>query len=83
MAWLYILQSKTTGRFYIGSTNDLPRRLSEHERSHSLATRARGRWELVYQDMCETLSDARRRELQVKNWKSARRIRQLIENSIG
>jgi predicted GIY-YIG superfamily endonuclease len=42
MAFLYILQSETTGRFYVGSTPDLQRRLAEHLRGHALATRSRG-----------------------------------------
>src|SRR5216684_5991134 len=42
MAFVYILQSETTGRFYIGSTDDLERRLAEHLRGHSPATRGRG-----------------------------------------
>jgi predicted GIY-YIG superfamily endonuclease len=31
---LYILQSQTTGNFYIGSAFDLEERLSEHRRGH-------------------------------------------------
>lgn len=30
MSYLYFLQSKKTGRYYIGSTNDLDRRFKEH-----------------------------------------------------
>ncbi len=32
MAFVYILQSESTGRFYVGSSDDLERRLSEHLR---------------------------------------------------
>jgi putative endonuclease len=83
MAWLYILQSKSTGRFYIGSTNELRRRISEHQRGNCLATRGRGPWELVYQETYDMLLEARRRELQVKKWKSAARIRELIQGKDG
>jgi len=38
----YILQSKPSGQFYVGSTNDLARRLSANNLSHSLAARGRG-----------------------------------------
>jgi putative endonuclease len=83
MATLYILQSKTTHRFYIGSTNDFARRMDEHRRGHSLATRARGPWELVYQERFESLAEARRRELEIKRWKSSRMIAALIAAKIG
>jgi putative endonuclease len=83
MATLYILQSKTTQRFYVGSTNDLVRRMEEHRRGHSLATRGRGLWELVYQEHFESLADARRRELEIKRWRSAKTIAALIAAKIG
>jgi putative endonuclease len=83
MACVYILQSQTNGRYYVGSTNDLERRLSEHRRSHSLATRGRGPWNVVYQESFPTLLEARRRELQIKGWKSSKLITALIEETKG
>jgi putative endonuclease len=83
MVFVYILQSETTGRFNIGSTDDLERRLSEHLRGHSLATRGRGPWKLAYKEEFETLLDARRRELEIKRWKSAKMIQALIRGSVG
>jgi putative endonuclease len=83
MAFVYILQSETTGRFYIGSTDDLERRLSEHIRGHSPATRGRGPWKLVYTEKFETLLEARRRELEIKRWKSAKMIQALEHSSVG
>ncbi|MGH9708009.1 MAG: GIY-YIG nuclease family protein [Candidatus Acidiferrales bacterium] len=83
MAWLYILRSESSGRYYVGSTNDLDRRLSEHNRSHSLATRGRGPWSLVHQERFPTLLEARRRELEIKKWKSAKAISLLIEKRVG
>ena len=83
MAFVYILQSETTGRFYIGSTNDLDRRLSEHARNHTPCTRNRGPWKPVYQESFPNLAEARRRESEIKRWKSARMIRALIQDSVG
>jgi predicted GIY-YIG superfamily endonuclease len=48
-----------------------------------LATRGRGPWELVYEETYQTLLDARRRELQIKKWKSATKIKELIDGNIG
>jgi putative endonuclease len=82
-AVVYILQSETARRYYVGSTNELDRRVAEHERGHSRATRGRGPWKLVYSERFETLAEARRREIEIKQWKSANMIRALIEGSVG
>ncbi len=83
MAFLYILQSQTSGRYYVGSTNDLPRRLSEHSPSHSPATQGCGPWKLIYTETFPTLLEARRRERQIKSWKSAKKIDALIVSGVG
>jgi putative endonuclease len=83
MAFVYILRSETTKRFYIGSTDDLERRLSEHLRGHSPATRGRGPWKLVYKEQFDTVIEARRREYEIKQWKSAKLIQALIRSSVG
>ncbi len=82
MAFVYILQSETTGRLYVGSTDSLERRLSEHHRGKDRATRNRGPWKLVYQEQFELLPDARRREYEIKKWKSAKLIHALIRSSV-
>ena len=62
----------------MGSTDDLERRLSEHLRGHTPSTRGRGPWKLVYKEEFATLLEVRRRELEIKGWKSSRMIRALI-----
>ncbi|MBI3662382.1 MAG: GIY-YIG nuclease family protein [Acidobacteria bacterium] len=83
MAHCYILRSQSTGRYYVGSTNDLARRISEHARGHTPSTRGRGPWILVHQEPLPTLQEARKRELEIKRWKSAKLIAQLIAESKG
>jgi putative endonuclease len=83
MGILYILQSETSKRFYIGSTQDLDRRLSEHARGHTPSTRGRGPWKLVYTETFETLLEAHRRELQIKAWKSSKMIVALLAATAG
>jgi putative endonuclease len=77
-AHVYVLRSVSTGAFYVGSTSDLCRRLAEHGRGHSPYTRGRGPWELVYREAFADWSVARRRERQIKSWKSHRAIEELI-----
>jgi len=80
---MYILQSAATDKFYVGSALDLDSRLAEHFRGHSPYTRTRGPWKLVYSERCETLSEARKRERQIKSWKSHRSIQELITAKVG
>jgi putative endonuclease len=83
MACVYILQSETTQRFYVGSTDNLLRRSEEHGRGHTPSTRGRGPWMLVYQEQFDFLADARRRELEIKRWKSAKLVKVLVSSSVG
>ena len=64
-----------------GSALDLPQRVAEHHRGHSPYTRKRGPWKLVHQELYTTLAEARRRERQIKSWKSHRSIQELIDGS--
>ena len=78
---VYILQSQSSGRFYIGCAEDPRVRLTEHNRGQTRSTRGRGPWLLVYQEQFRTSSEALARERQLKNWKSHRSIQELIDSS--
>jgi putative endonuclease len=70
---VYVLRSRS-GRFYYGSTNDLPRRLEQHARGHTATTARDGPWELVGSHVTETLEAARALERQFKRWKNPQRV---------
>lgn len=76
--YLYILQSASTGRYYIGTTDNLDRRLAEHTAGVSPATRNRGPWQVVYTELHPDRSSAMKREYQLKSWKSHQAIAALI-----
>ena len=83
MFYVYILESESTGRYYIGQTNNLARRLAEHNdpaSKNSLTTkRLHGPWRVVYYEKCATRSEAMAREKQFKSWKSSTALRCLID----
>jgi putative endonuclease len=83
MSILYILQSESSGRFYVGSTDDLERRLSEAQRGHTRSTRGRGPWKVVHKEEFTTILEARRRELEIKRWKSSKLIQALVREAVG
>ena len=78
MYFVYILQSRSTGRFYVGQCNHLIERFHEHLRGVNLATRSRGPWWMPYFEVHPTRTDAIRRERKIKAQKSATAIRRLI-----
>jgi putative endonuclease len=61
--WVYVLQN-LSGIFYIGMTDNMKRRLTDHNTRVSKWTKKRGPWELVWQKGPMSLSDARKLE----NW---------------
>ena len=68
MAWLYILQC-ADGSYYVGSTNNIDRRIQEHHAGMgSKYTAGRLPVKLVYAEEFPSLRDAYEREKQVQNW---------------
>jgi putative endonuclease len=78
---MYILRSSSTGRFYVGHTQDLAKRLLEHNHGRVPSTRDRGPWELFHAEEFRTRSEASRREPQIKKMKSRTWIEQLVRAS--
>ena len=83
MFYVYILQSLKDGSYYVGQTNDVSNRLERHNSRRQSATRSKVPWELVYTEPFDTRSQAVRRELEIKSWKSRRAIKELLNNSNG
>ena len=75
----YILASKKNGTLYIGSTNDLARRITEHRDGQpgSFVTRY-GVTRLVHAEFYDLMTDAIQRERRIKKWKRAWMV-ELIE----
>ena len=79
--YIYILASKRNGVLYIGVTNDLVGRVSEHKNnSINGFTKNRGIHTLVYYEEFADIRKAIAREKQLKKWRRQWKIR-LIEES--
>ena len=79
MAWVYMLRG-SSGRFYIGSTTDLPRRLEQHRAGHTHTTRHLGHiLELVSSLELASLTAARDLEREMKRKKNPRLALLLLE----
>ena len=67
---IYVLQSLKNNRYYIGSTNEMNRRLTQHNRGYVRATRNIKPLELKVFINQGSLKKARSGELRLKRYKS-------------
>jgi putative endonuclease len=75
---IYVLRSKTTGRFYTGSTSNLSARIEQHNTDASKSTKHHGPWELVHQEDFQSRSEAVRRERELKTGKGRDELKRLL-----
>ena len=74
---------RQNGTIYIGSTSDLPKRVYEHREGVIAGfTRDNGCNRLVWFEAYDDLEEARRRELQMKEWKRAWKVRLIEEQNL-
>jgi len=64
--YVYLLKSKKDNDLYTGSTNDLRKRLSEHNSGKVFSTKSRKPFELLYYEAYKNEKDARHREHNLK-----------------
>ncbi len=76
MFFTYILESSDS-TYYTGSTNNLKKRLYQHNNTKSGAhyTKIRRPVTLKYSESCGTYSEARKRECEIKKLSRSQKIR--------
>ena|SRR3989344_5097948 len=80
-ACIYILKFKKSGRYYIGSTTDIKRRLNQHKIGYTASTkRVAETFKMVFSQDFETLSKARAVERKIKSWKRRDFIEKIIKD---
>jgi putative endonuclease len=78
MFYVYILKSLKNGRLYTGSTNNIERRLHEHNIGQTKYTSKTGPFELVYKEVYNTKLEATRRERFLKTGKGRELLKQIL-----
>jgi putative endonuclease len=64
---VYVIKSQSKGTYYVGQTEDLERRMKEHnEGLLGRYTKQKGPWILVYTESYSTRSEAMKREKYLK-----------------
>ena len=78
MYYLYVLQSESSGRRYIGHTSDFTQRLGQHNNGITKSTKNRGPWKIVYREEYPTKAEAARRERLLKTGQGREELKRLL-----
>ena len=75
MFYTYVLRSKEGEHLYFGYTENLKKRLSEHNQGLNPSTKRYGHWVLIYYEACLNEKDAKRREGYLKTTQGGRMLK--------
>ena len=80
MYFVYILFSSSFNRYYTGHTDNLPKRLKDHNNGKVRSTRAYRLWVVIHTETYKTKSEAYKREMQIKSYKKGEAFKKLINH---
>jgi putative endonuclease len=75
---LYILYSPSYIKTYVGQTENLKKRLKEHNVGKVRSTRAFTPWEIMYVEECESREKALAREKYYKSYAGRQKIKTIL-----
>lgn len=79
MFYVYILESKIKLSLYTGYTENLKRRLDEHNKGLNRSTKNDLPWRLIYYEACINKNDAMRREGYLKTTQRHRLMKRRLK----
>jgi len=78
--FVYFIKSISSNGYYIGSSENPEKRLSEHNNGHTPSTRNKGPWKLVFTQSYPSLAEAKKIEYRLKKLKRRDYIEQIIND---
>lgn len=78
--FVYIIQSIKTGEYYVGSAEDIERRLLQHNAGNVLATKHKRPYELVFSQEFDNTQAARKAEMRIKSWRRRDFIEKIVRD---
>lgn len=82
MHYTYILRSQKDQKLYIGHTDNLKRRLAEHNSGLEQSTKSRRPFELIFYEAFKNQYDAIRRERYFKTARGKSSLKQTLRESL-
>ncbi len=78
--YVYVLQSEVDGNNYVGCTNNLRKRIEEHNSGKNFSTRFRTPFKLIYTEIYPNQQDAFNREKFLKTGWGKNYIKRALRN---
>ena len=82
MYYVYVLLSLKDHKFYIGFSEDIKKRLTDHNAGRNTSTKSRRPFELIYYEAHLSKDDALRREAYFKTTKGKSTLRQMLRKAL-
>jgi putative endonuclease len=83
MHYVYVLLSLKDKNFYIGFSEDIKKRLADHNAGRNTSTKPRRPFELIYYEAHLSKEDALRRELYFKTTKGKSTLKQMLRVTLS
>ncbi len=80
MYYVYVLKSLKDHKLYIGYSENLKRRFSEHQSGKVPSTKPRRPFELIFYEAYKAMSDAKRREMYFKTNKGKSSLKMMLKD---
>jgi putative endonuclease len=81
--YVYVLKSKTDGKWYTGCTGDLRKRFTHHQESKVSSTKGRGPFDIIYYEAAYDKDDAFDRERYLKTGMGKRYLRNRLKRFLS
>ncbi len=79
MFYVYVIESLKLGKLYIGYSQDLTKRLKEHNQGLNFSTKPYKPWRCIYYEACLNEEDAMRREKYLKTTQGNRLLKRRLK----
>ena len=76
---MYVIESLKNGNLYIGYTQDLIKRIKEHNQGLNFFTEKCKPWKCIYYEACLSENDAKRREKYLKTTQGSRLLKRRLK----
>jgi putative endonuclease len=80
MYFVYILKSENHFKSYVGHTDNIDRRLKEHNDGKSIYTKMYKPWKLIYKEEFNNINDAIKREKYYKSHSGRIKLKRIFQS---